>query len=996
MKPESRTFYSIKEKILNSTMFVFFILIFPLVLSSVIRYRETGWLTMYTVHIVLFVLILLAFFLRNILSQKFKVYFFLLVLLIPTVMGFLKLGLLTNAKTFILLSAVLIVLFLNLRVVYYYIAFIFAVLVLCAVLFHSQRLHYPDNIDAYLISLSPWINLIFNFFLIAIIIVFIVHGVIQAQEQTNIQLTQNEARYKMLFNGSTDAIFVHRINSEGKFEKYLEVNDEACKRLGYTREELLDLSPYQTVSPFSKTNTKEIFEIIRKKQNIVYEQLQRTKDGKDIPVEMSSRLFVFENESIILSVARDISERKKKELLSGARYNILEYSTKCNLNELLTKTLDEIERITDSNIGFYHFLEPDQNTLVLQAWSTNTMKNMCKAETKNMHYNIDSAGVWVDCVKEKKPVIHNDYSSLPNRKGMPEGHAPVIRELVVPVFRDNKIVAIIGVGNKPANYDNRDLDLINEIADLSWDIVENKIKEEALIESENRFRSIIEQAADAVFLCTAQAKIIDVNKQACRILGYSRDELLTKTIMDLDDSVETYESLDTMKERIKPGKAVNIESKYVHKNGSLIPFEVNISCVDIRGKTHYLGFARDISKRKTAERDLKLYKNKLEVMVKERTQELLKSETMRSLALEAANIGSWNCQVVIQKGNVEIIESSLVYDKKMLEILDVRHKKELRIKDWINLIVEEKRENSVKQFMNNLMKKGNFRQELKILDYDKRVRYILLYGKVSPTREKSVVRVDGLVINETTEKLISANLKAMLIKEKELNKLKSNFVSMASHQFRTPLTTIRSNSDLIKMYSSKTDSKIEPLLKQSTLRIDEEISKLNDLISDVMLLGKAGAEKIPFKPELTDFVALTQKLVKETKFIKQNHRVVEISVTGQAVRVLIDRNLMQQILSNLLSNAFKYSDNNPVLLINFKENEVIITISDQGIGIPDQVQKNVFQEFFRAENAQNIQGSGLGLVIAKEYIDLHGGKIEFNSKENVGSEFIFTIPIKNK
>ncbi len=136
--------------------------------------------------------------------------------------------------------------------------------------------------------------------------------------------------------------------------------------------------------------------------------------------------------------------------------------------------------MTDSKIGFFHFVEPDQKTLTLQMWSTNTLNNMCTAEGKGSHYSIDLAGVWVDCVHQQGPVIHNDYEGLPHRKGMPPGHAPVVRELFVPVFQGDTIVAILGVGNKPSDYEEPDVKEVSRLAEIAWDIVMRKKAEEQL------------------------------------------------------------------------------------------------------------------------------------------------------------------------------------------------------------------------------------------------------------------------------------------------------------------------------------------------------------------------------------------------------------------------------------------------------------------------------------------------------------------------------------
>jgi signal transduction histidine kinase len=180
--------------------------------------------------------------------------------------------------------------------------------------------------------------------------------------------------------------------------------------------------------------------------------------------------------------ARDITERKRAENIIQARLRLLEFADSHSMDELLTATLDELEALTGSTIGFYHFVESDQETLSLQNWSTNTLKNMCTAAGKGSHYDIAKAGVWTDCVRERRPIVHNDYASLPHRKGMPEGHAPVVREVVVPILRGNLIKAIIGVGNKSTNYSESDIEIVSQLGDLSWDITESKRAEEEIRE----------------------------------------------------------------------------------------------------------------------------------------------------------------------------------------------------------------------------------------------------------------------------------------------------------------------------------------------------------------------------------------------------------------------------------------------------------------------------------------------------------------------------------
>lgn len=176
----------------------------------------------------------------------------------------------------------------------------------------------------------------------------------------------------------------------------------------------------------------------------------------------------------IFGISRDVSEHHRQEEIMQARLRLIEYSFHHSLDQLLTRVLDEAELLTDSRIGFFHFIEEDGKTLSLQAWSTNTLEKICTAEAKGQHYSMNMAGVWADCARERRPIIHNDYSALPHRNGLPEGHAPILRELTVPFFRDGRLVAIIGVGNKPVDYTSDEIEVITLLADFIWEVVVTK------------------------------------------------------------------------------------------------------------------------------------------------------------------------------------------------------------------------------------------------------------------------------------------------------------------------------------------------------------------------------------------------------------------------------------------------------------------------------------------------------------------------------------------
>ncbi len=228
----------------------------------------------------------------------------------------------------------------------------------------------------------------------------------------------------------------------------------------------------------------------------------------------------------------DIHALKQITMINDCRLRLLLFSETHNLQDLLEETLNEVEHLTDSQIGFYHFIEDDQQTVILRNWSTKTKKSFCMVAGYEVKYPVSQAGVWIDCLTAKSPVIHNDYASLSGKRGMPEGHAEVVRELVVPVIRGHKVVAILGIGNKPVNYTEDDVTAVSRLADLAWDIAERKLSQDTLRNSEEKYRSLFENMSQGIFYQASNGKIIDANKAAVKMLGLTLGQFLGKDSFD--------------------------------------------------------------------------------------------------------------------------------------------------------------------------------------------------------------------------------------------------------------------------------------------------------------------------------------------------------------------------------------------------------------------------------------------------------------------------------
>ena len=249
----------------------------------------------------------------------------------------------------------------------------------------------------------------------------------------------------------------------------------------------------------------------------------------------------------------------------------------------------------------------------------------------------------------------------------------------------------------------------------------------------------------------------------------------------------------------------------------------------------------------------------------------------------------------------------------------------------------------------------------------------------------------SIELYNSMNKLAVANkeLEESLAREKELGKLKSSFVAVASHQFRTPLAVIQSNAELLEMLNN-TGVKQEPeKYAKVTSRITAAIANMTHLMDDVLTLGKLTSGSVRYTPKDIDLVDFCEKLAKEFNLIQQDGRVLDFDTFGEACNLQLDPKLLTNSLTNLISNAFKYSagKQNPQLHIHFKPTEVVLSVKDYGLGITKEEQLHLFEPFFRADNVTNIQGTGLGLSIAKEYVEANKGQIDVKSILGEGSCF---------
>jgi PAS domain S-box-containing protein len=249
----------------------------------------------------------------------------------------------------------------------------------------------------------------------------------------------------------------------------------------------------------------------------------------------------------------------------------------------------------------------------------------------------------------------------------------------------------------------------------------------------------------------------------------------------------------------------------------------------------------------------------------------------------------------------------------------------------------------------------------------------------------------GLQDEMEQRKRIEAQIREMLEREKELSELKSRFVSMASHEFRTPLAGILTSASLISKYNKSED---DPKRQKHVLSIKKSVKNLTGILNDFLSLDKLEQGKIATNPTRFDFVHFIDELIADFRETSDREFIFKHSQTE--IQLSQDKEMIRNIAINLISNALKYSDDSKSVIVMSRQigNKLEFSIQDNGIGIPERDQKHLFERFFRAHNVINLQGTGLGLNIVKRYLDLIGGEITFTSQENIGTTFTVTLPLE--
>jgi len=535
---------------------------------------------------------------------------------------------------------------------------------------------------------------------------------------------------------------------------------------------------------------------------------------------------------------------------------------------------------------------------------------------------------------------------------------------------------------------------------------ERKRAEEALRESEQRLQDIIDNSAAVVFVKDLQLRYLLVNREYERRYRVQRDQIRGKTDFDIHPHDVAQAVRENDRQVIESGIPIQFEEAVPSAEGQRFFIAVKFLLRDRAGKPYAVcGIATDITERKWAESEIRQLNTSLEKRVAERTIELVQSNDQLKRAEEELRRREARLRESEERFSKAFRASPLnitilrLSDARFVEANDAfvrwfglerdkiigHDSRELNI--WVNLDDRAK-------FLADLRSKGSLRDvECRLRSRRGTLHTLLQSADIIEINREPHMLVVGLDI--TQRKQAEVELLHTLAREKELGQLRSNFISMVSHEFRTPLGIIQSSAEILEDYLLQ----LAPAERDDHLQsIRKNTRRMAGLMEEVLLLGSLDAGKMEFRAEPIELRTFTRRLVDEVLSATSRRCPIELSLGEIPAEVYADERLLRHIFTNLLTNAIKYSDTDRLVRFEIGRSgaEIVCSIRDQGIGIPEADREWLFNAFHRGHNVDDRPGTGLGLVIVKRCVDLHGGKIEVESEPGEGTLVTVRLPLLNQ
>ncbi len=542
---------------------------------------------------------------------------------------------------------------------------------------------------------------------------------------------------------------------------------------------------------------------------------------------------------------------------------------------------------------------------------------------------------------------------------------------------------------------------------------------------QQRLNAVIEAATDGIITIDERGIMELINPAAAKLFGFSLEEMTGRNINMLmpepDSSRHDQYILNYLQTGVKKIIGIGREVRGRRKDGTIFPLRLSISEVQLHDRRIFTGIVHDLTEQKQVEKALLEEKERTQryldvantifvVIGRDATVEVLNRKGCEMLGCtEEEAIGQNWFKLAIpldEQANMEATFQLLVNGEAepvhYYENPIVNAQGETRLIAWHNALVRDETGQIIATVSSGVDITEHRAAEERIIhlnaELEERVELrteelASAVNQLLDTNKQLKREVQERQAVENTLRENEQEIRKALEREKELSELKSRFVSMASHEFRTPLSTILSSADLIEAYKKEEQQEKR---ERHTSRIKAAVVNLTNILNDFLSLSRLEEGKIEVNSVAFNLREFCNETFDEINVLLKAGQSIIRKEMLEYEDVLLDAKLLKNILFNLLSNAIKYSDpGKPIrFTMEVMNNQLTIIIMDEGIGIPEEEQQHLFSPFFRAHNVENIQGTGLGLNIVQRYVDLLQGTISFESKLGEGTTFYVNIPIQ--
>jgi PAS domain S-box-containing protein len=775
-----------------------------------------------------------------------------------------------------------------------------------------------------------------------------------------------EERIQLLaqaIKSTSDGISITDLNNNLIF-----VNDAFLKMYGYGENELIGKNMNIIRSQSNPEPLTEEIKAATVQGGWQGELINKKKNGSEFPILLSTSCVVDDKGELygLVGITRDISERKNYE-------KALRESEKRYRNLFNNSPLGIYRTTVDGKIIL-------ANPAIMKMLGYDDLQELMRRDLEHEGYNENS----LNRIDFKNAIEkHGEVKGIEVRWLKKDGSTVVLRESAKCIRDDN---------NEVLYYDGTVEDITEQVNAIN-----------ALKESEEKFRTLSEKSPNVIFI-VKEGRIIYMNEKCVEVLGYEKEYFTSQSFQW--KSILTAESfkIATAKygEDITSYSPAPGEFTLLNIAGKEIEVIVSTTPINYFGETVSMVILTDITERRNTEKQLQKYRDHLENLVTERTQKLddvnkLLKEEIEKLKIAEDSIQNQLSFMSILLDTIPnpifIRDAQKIYtgcNKAFEEFLGI--KKENVLGKTIFETAQYEVARIEDKWDEELLKTGEA-QSYETLAYDGYgvVHDVLVYKGSFNKADGTLGGVVGVMLDITEFKKLQKEILKALNKEKELNELKSRFISVASHEFRTPLTTILAAADLLEMYGREwPNEKYYEYLRN----VQNAVLYMNELINDVLTVNKSESDNIKFTPSETNLYELLSGILDNIKLSAPENINFDFDYTLQENIFELDSKLITQITTNLLSNAIKYSPKGGKVSFRITKefDNLLLSISDEGIGIPKDDQELLFEPFHRGQNVGAISGTGLGLSIVKKSTQIHHGTLSINSEVNKGTEIIITLP----